>query len=362
MKIKLYLLFICLISSIALSGCKFFDQFTAKNIEPAKDISMGEKKDAGSGFFKDDYKVYNPSKCLSDEYLNKLDPASFQVLSECFVKDNNNVYYRPFCGHDCNYAKHEKADAGTLENLKDGFLRDKNYIYNMRGKDDKIIAEADLYSFSILGYDFSSDKNNIYYENIKLADNGSTTAEIIDQNKIKIGDDTFMCLSDMFGPRCRIYIPDTATTTPETDLNECEKAGGQLSEKEECDNSKSAWCVISSEEECYADALIDGKCPVTQPSPKVLCDNESKNNDQAVSPEDLSDTCEFDSDCATTIYPANSCCYGCPRPMNKDSINILEKWRKNNCSGFDVKNECPELDCSSPKKSTCEDNKCQFEE
>lgn len=369
MKKNLYFLLICIIFSLALSGCAFFDQFLKNTPEPTNKISTGEKTSIGEGFLKDDYKIYEPTKCLPEEYLSQLDSDSFVVLNKCFIKDKTSVYYRPYCGQDCVFIKHDKADAGTLENLNNNFLKDKDYVYNIYGHGDKIIIDADRDSFSVLEHNFSIDKTNVYFQDIKITSIGSSTPEVINQNRIKINNETYACASDIFGPICMIYIPEdeTPTTTPETGLSDCENAGGKLSNIDECDESKSEWCVISPEEKCYADSLTNGKCPQSPQSPRVLCDIEDENNNKAIDNKpvllkDLSDDCDSNSDCSTTIYSANSCCYSCPRPLNKDSVNILEKWRKNNCSGFDVKNECPSLECSPPKKSICENNKCQFKE
>lgn len=66
-------------------------------------------------------------------------------------------------------------------------------------------------------------------------------------------------------------------------LTECEKAGGNVVQIEECDGSKSDWCIISAKEQCYADQVKDGHCTaghydeelkgIVGISPKVLCDS-----------------------------------------------------------------------------------------
>jgi len=65
--------------------------------------------------------------------------------------------------------------------------------------------------------------------------------------------------------------------------SECEKSGGRIEPKPECDGSSSQWCLISDREQCYADQVKDGKCTVgtydesaggiVGITPKVLCDN-----------------------------------------------------------------------------------------
>lgn len=49
---------------------------------------------------------------------------------------------------------------------------------------------------------------------------------------------------------------------PPTPLSECEKAGGKLTTIQECDGSKSDWCILSEKIHCYADLVKDGQCDV----------------------------------------------------------------------------------------------------
>ena len=57
-------------------------------------------------------------------------------------------------------------------------------------------------------------------------------------------------------------------------VSECQEAGGKIIKIRECDQSESDWCVISDKEACYADQVQGGKCMVTNPPPRVLCDKE----------------------------------------------------------------------------------------
>ncbi|HPB67398.1 MAG TPA: hypothetical protein PLT76_08285 [Candidatus Omnitrophota bacterium] len=64
--------------------------------------------------------------------------------------------------------------------------------------------------------------------------------------------------------------------------SECEKAKGKIIRLEECDGSRSDWCILSEKEQCYADQVKEGRCTAGEYSeelkgivgitPKVLCD------------------------------------------------------------------------------------------
>ena len=154
-------------------------------------------------FSKDGQKIYQNNNCLPEKYLNLLDPISFEVVNNCFIKDKNAVYYRPYCGQDCLYEKHEQADSLTLINLGNGFLKDKNFVYfSYSNSDNKIIINADPNSFEALTDGFSKDKLNIYYWDIKVEDIDHNTVKIIDDSLIDDKNSRFQCMSDIYGPRC----------------------------------------------------------------------------------------------------------------------------------------------------------------
>ena len=47
-----------------------------------------------------------------------------------------------------------------------------------------------------------------------------------------------------------------------TELSECEKAGGELQKRKECDGSENDHCILSEKIHCYADLVKNGKCDV----------------------------------------------------------------------------------------------------
>jgi hypothetical protein len=72
----------------------------------------------------------------------------------------------------------------------------------------------------------------------------------------------------------------------QNDLEECEKAGGKIDKINECDGSKSDWCSFG----CYADLVINGICPKTATSPRVLCDKKddlSTTSDESLNEETI---------------------------------------------------------------------------
>ena len=114
------------------------------------------------------------------------DPNTFEVLSEKYSKDINNVY---LCSHDLEYYSKfkceivENADPGTFSSIGttggDIYAKDKNYVYML----GKVIENADPLSFNLVGdelingrvHTYTKDKNYVYRsgEIIKNADSST---------------------------------------------------------------------------------------------------------------------------------------------------------------------------------------------
>ena len=139
-------------------------------------------------YLKDKNNVYYFWKVV--EWAN---PNKFEILSSEYSKDENNIYY--------NWEKCNWADYNTFDIIDENYVKDKNnisffgsivewidlnsytimdsYSY-IKDKDNvfvyvewefipnpwfKIIENVDIDSFELLEYNYSKDKNNMYFEN-----------------------------------------------------------------------------------------------------------------------------------------------------------------------------------------------------
>lgn len=155
-------------------------------------------------FFKDEAHIYQSYSCFPSDYIDKLDSQTFEVVNNCFVKDKNVVFFRPYCGQDCLYEKHSKADPATLKNLTNGFLKDRNFVFYsyIRDGSEKIIKEADPKTFVVLKNNFSKDKEHVFYEGARVVNADASTFEVIDDTTAKDKNGTFSCVSDVYGSKC----------------------------------------------------------------------------------------------------------------------------------------------------------------
>src|SRR3989338_2804438 len=130
-------------------------------------LDVGSKIDFENGLLKDESSIYDPGNCFPDELENKIDVASFEKISHCYMRDKFQVYFMPYCGMDCTWDVFRDVDVGSFEEIKHPYSKDKNYVY-YRGR---IITGADIETFEIIslniatGY-YSKDKKFVYYEDV----------------------------------------------------------------------------------------------------------------------------------------------------------------------------------------------------
>ncbi len=95
--------------------------------------------------------------------------SSFEVLNKHYSKDENHVYY--------DGEKIEWADSKTFQFLKDtwwkttSYAKDKNHIYNWRGKIEMEWIDSETFSFISELDDnvtYFRDKNNVYYSSDRV--------------------------------------------------------------------------------------------------------------------------------------------------------------------------------------------------
>ena len=169
MKHKIFILFIL---SIFIGGCA--TKNTSNNI-----VKIDEE------FSKDNNKVYQKHNCLSREYISQLDPKTFEVIDNCYIKDSNNVFVRPYCGQDCLYEKIIDADSSSFNVLTSPYSKDSNAIYFRTNK----VGQADVNSFQVIEKknsepEYAKDNKNVYLAGKLIKDASTDSFEIISSHKV----------------------------------------------------------------------------------------------------------------------------------------------------------------------------------
>jgi hypothetical protein len=124
--------------------------------------------------------VYYSCGVGGSEKIEGVDTKTFKELDYGYVKDNNHVFY---CGPECDVIT--MADVNTFEALGEFYAKDIKNIY--QGYE---ILDVDYNSFKILGMNYYSDKNGIYFSGNKLKNADLVTFKVIgdmygvDSNKV----------------------------------------------------------------------------------------------------------------------------------------------------------------------------------
>lgn len=137
-----------------------------------------------------DNKVYyncpdGPTQAPDD--LN-IDVESLVIFNRRFFIDKNNVYHVSASSRtrDCFFQALKDPDPSTFEILSDYFQKDKNNVYfsmNYWGwLPPSIIEGADVASFSIIDKNYAEDRNNVYFNEMTKI----VTIPNVDKNTFKI--------------------------------------------------------------------------------------------------------------------------------------------------------------------------------
>ena len=138
-------------------------------------------------YAKDRTGVYMRSFCDELDYfvkIDKADPESFKILSNCYSKDRNNVYFTNIIVGG--------ADPTTFKVIEENYSKDGGNIYFQQ----YMIVKANIDTFEItlnsqsMGY-YSKDKNYIYKEHLAVTD---LNARVVDKNEIE--EEFFDCLNE----------------------------------------------------------------------------------------------------------------------------------------------------------------------
>ena len=123
-------------------------------------------------------------KGTEQRILSGFDVETFESLSEQYFKDKNGVYYEENIGElNATTSKIPAADPDTFETLNDYLLaKDKNRVYH-RGK---ILPNIDAPSFEVLNGNYYRDAYTIYVnifgEIVPIADSDVCTFELVGYN------------------------------------------------------------------------------------------------------------------------------------------------------------------------------------
>ena len=141
-------------------------------------------------FARDDKNVY---------FFNKkvigVDAKTFEEVGYDIVKDKNGVYFLENVSEENENSeiKVKKLDSKGIDlksfkkvDNSDYYFKDKNGVYYENSENLHKIENVDLKTFEALDYDFTKDKNNVYYEGEKV--------EGIDMNSIEVVNR--MCIKD----------------------------------------------------------------------------------------------------------------------------------------------------------------------
>lgn len=160
-KISIFL-FVLVVVSIA-SGAYFLtkklimEQLTSSQTETLSSTNGGEIEDINVVSDWEYYRVNNNVVYFQDMEIVGADAPTFQELGYMWAKDKNAVYQEG--------QKQAYLDPSTVKVFPDVYVTDKDGVwvyatgYYMRV--DR--TDADPATFSVIGYGYAKDKNNIYY-------------------------------------------------------------------------------------------------------------------------------------------------------------------------------------------------------
>ncbi|WP_456083807.1 DKNYY domain-containing protein, partial [Leptotrichia sp.] len=172
--------------------------FSKNNIyycgEKIEDVDLKSFEILPYGFSKDKNNLYFEGKKILENI------EKFKILGENFFLINDKVYVLFFeekariLEIDFNTLREVKIDISTIKVLGKNYISDKNNIYYA----NNIIENVDKNSFKILDENFSRDKNNVYYHGKKIKDVDLNSFEILsygyskDKNSIYYEENTFL--------------------------------------------------------------------------------------------------------------------------------------------------------------------------
>lgn len=172
--------------------------FSKNNIyycgEKIEDVDLKSFEILPYGFSKDKNNLYFEGKKILENI------EKFKILGENFFLINDKVYVLFFeekariLEIDFNTLREVKIDISTIKVLGKNYISDKNNIYYA----NNIIENVDKNSFKILDENFSRDKNNIYYHGEKIKDVDLKSFEILsygysrDKNNIYYEENIFL--------------------------------------------------------------------------------------------------------------------------------------------------------------------------
>ena len=144
----------------------------------------------------DDYFARDDKNLYTFGYkLDGIDPKTFETLNYEMIKDKNGVYFLENISEENENLeiKVKKLDSKGIDlksfknvDNSDYYFKDKNGVYYENSENLHKIENVDLKTFEALDYDFTKDKNNVYYEGEKV--------EGIDMNSIEVVNR--MCIKD----------------------------------------------------------------------------------------------------------------------------------------------------------------------
>ncbi|BBM46081.1 DKNYY domain-containing protein [Leptotrichia trevisanii] len=172
--------------------------FSKNNIyycgEKIKDVDLKSFEILPYGFSKDKNNLYFEGEKILENI------EKFKILGENFFLINDKVYVLFFeekariLEINFNTLRKVKIDISTMKVLGKNYISDKNNIYYA----NNIIENVDKNSFKILDENFSRDKNNIYYHGEKIKDVDLKSFEILsygysrDKNNIYYEENIFL--------------------------------------------------------------------------------------------------------------------------------------------------------------------------
>ena len=162
--------------------------------EKIKDVDLNSFEILPYGFSKDKNSLYFEGEKILENIKN------FKFLGGNFFLINDKIYVLFFeekariLEIDFNTLREVKIDIPTMKILGKNYISDKNNIYYV----NNIIENVDKNSFKILDENFSRDKNNVYYHGKKIKDVDLNSFEILsygyskDKNSIYYEENTFL--------------------------------------------------------------------------------------------------------------------------------------------------------------------------
>ena len=182
--------------------------------------------DSYNKYFKDKDNIYflnDKDNKMEFEKLAGANPKTFEIVDDYFARDDKNVYFfnKKVIGVDAKTFEKvgydivkDKNGAYFLENVSeenenseikvkkldskgidlksfkkvdnsDYYFKDKNGVYYENSENLHKIENVDLKTFEALDYDFTKDKNNVYYEGEKVEGVDMNSIEVVNRMCIK---------------------------------------------------------------------------------------------------------------------------------------------------------------------------------